>query len=106
MKELFLAEYPKVEVNIKEFLGTVTGKFNVCIDGWMDSSSQHFFGKLMLNIGIVCSFLIKNRIENLAIGFVNTQRQKAIDLEEILVKCLKKYGIENRVNCIISDNGK
>lgn len=57
-------------------------------------------------LGIVCSFLYKGSIENLALGFIHTKRQKAVDLEELLLKCLKEYGIERRIHSYISDNGK
>lgn len=101
-----MSEYPKVEDRMKEFLSEVKGKFNIIIDGWMDSSSHHFFGIFWLISGIVCSFLYKNKIESLSIGFEYTLHQKAIDLEDILVKCLRKFEIDRRINCFVSDNGK
>lgn len=61
--------------------------------------------KSSLIIGIVCSFVYQNKVEKLALGFYNSEKQKSVDLKYCLTKCLTFYGIERKVNCYVSDNG-
>lgn len=84
---------------VKKLLWSTDAKITICVDGWQSKTTTHF-------LGLTCHILYNNKIEVLALGFVECVDLDGVSIFNEVKKIVEEYVIGHRVIAICTDNSK
>lgn len=84
---------------MKLYLQKIPGKICCILDGWSDSSNNHF-------IGVAASLMVDNILREVTLRLIPVDAEDSATLLSLFLTLLSKFNIFNKFVGIVCDNGK
>lgn len=98
-RRMVMEHFHMQRVTVKKILNNNCSKFSFTVDGWTSMNFRSYYG-------VTIHFIDDNwQLQSLALDFIpSCGRHCGKDIAEVFFKCIKEYGLENKIQGITLDN--